>query len=157
MVQARHSGSAFTSFFPIYFCHFMYIRQTWDKMSRTYLRDLKSKSMDIIESTSFYERGIKNRDIFYWSQAKKRYLLAWSTCKYRNRNRSLRFGSQKFGSQKLTQLFSYTNIGIGFMLTFSMRCNLGVVLTELTKLNNVTVRGNGVKRDGSDLVGPHAT
>jgi len=31
-------------------------------------------------------------------------------------------------------------LGVGFMLTFAMRCNLGVVLTELTKLNNVTVR-----------------
>ena len=30
------------------------------------------------------------------------------------------------------------------MLTFSMRCNLGVVLTELTKLQNVTVPGPGL-------------
>ena len=30
------------------------------------------------------------------------------------------------------------------MLTFSMRCNLGVVLTELTKLENVTVLGTRV-------------
>ena len=51
-------------------------------MSRTYLKELKSKSMDIIESTGFFERGIKNRDIFYWSQAKKRYILAWSTCEW---------------------------------------------------------------------------
>ena len=31
------------------------------------------------------------------------------------------------------------------MLTFSMRCNLGVVLTELTKLQNVTVPGQGLQ------------
>ena len=29
--------------------------------------------------------------------------------------------------------------GVGFMLTFAMRCNLGVTLTELTKPKNVTV------------------
>ena len=70
------------SFSDIFLSFYVYQTNVNDKMSRTYLKELKSKSMDIIESTGFFERGIKNRDIFYWSQAKKRYILAWSTCKW---------------------------------------------------------------------------
>ncbi|CBY10417.1 unnamed protein product [Oikopleura dioica] len=64
--------------------------------------------MEVLFSSSFWRNGVLNRDIFYWSNITKRYILAWATC-------------------------------IGFMLTFAMRCNLGVTLTELTKPKNVTL------------------
>ena len=43
--------------------------------------------------------------------------------------------------------------GIGFMLTFAMRCNLGVTLTELTKPKNVTMPKKvwGQKEDFSNV------
>ena len=40
------------------------------------------REMSSLYSTSFWESGVKNRDIFYWSNTKKRYILAWATCKF---------------------------------------------------------------------------
>ena len=34
------------------------------------------------KSSSFWRNGVLNRDIFYWSNITKRYILAWATCKW---------------------------------------------------------------------------
>ena len=64
-------------FFSSSFCAFSFSLFQPFHISNSWEREMSS-----LYSTSFWESGVKNRDIFYWSNTKKRYILAWATCKH---------------------------------------------------------------------------